>query len=100
MCKAVGQWVGMVAHHTELVEQVARVTAALSSTRRILGGRWRRAIDVQIKNENPQAISTLSHLPDSLKHYLTSYSGRRVPVEDHDEEGGPRSSHAPAVTSQ
>jgi len=28
----------MVAHHTELVEQVARVTAALSSTRRILGG--------------------------------------------------------------
>jgi len=32
------------------------------------------AIDVQIKNENPQAASTLSQPPESLKHYLTSYS--------------------------
>ncbi len=31
-------------------------------------------IDVQIKNESPRAISTLNPLPDSLKHYLTSYS--------------------------
>jgi len=32
------------------------------------------AIDTQIKNENSRAISTLNRLPDSLKHYLTSYS--------------------------
>jgi len=32
------------------------------------------AIDVQIKNENPQAMLTLGRLPNSLKHYLRSYS--------------------------
>jgi len=34
----------------------------------------RRAIDVQIKNENLRAIPTLNRLLDSLKHYLRSYS--------------------------
>jgi len=32
------------------------------------------AIDIQIKNENLRAISTLNRLPNSLKHYLTNYS--------------------------
>ena len=31
-------------------------------------------IDIQIKNENLRAISTLNRLPNSLKHYLTNYS--------------------------
>jgi len=44
--------------------------------------RWRSrvAIDVQIKNENLRAISTLNRLPCSLKHYLRSYSRRRTVV--------------------
>ena len=35
---------------------------------------YTHAIDVQIKNENPQAASTLGRPLESLKHYLTSYS--------------------------
>ncbi len=66
---AAGQFLGFIKEHRDLRASIPSVSWLLSSSEGLEDD-----IDVQIKNENLRAISTLSRLPNPLKHYLTSYS--------------------------